>query len=231
MSAPPQIDVWICRLDAADDRLSKWRKLLSPDELERSARFVFPHDRAKFVAARGQLREILSRYVCIPPHRIEFEYGPHGKPYIRSAVGSLQFNMSHSAYLAAIAISTTEEVGVDIEQIRPAKEDIAERYFSAAECAALNQLSHADRLRGFYNVWTRKEAVIKALGCGLSMPLRSFDVSVGEHEAVRFERLGDDVHAGENWVLTAFEPHPGFVGALAVPTRSQSIDLKLLTCE
>lgn len=229
MPEDPHIDVWICRLDAGDRHLANWRRLLSTDEVERCNRFVFQHDRQKFIAARGQLRQILARYVEIKPELLQFGYATHGKPYLPARINDIHFNLSHSSFLAAIAVSRVKEVGIDIEEIRPIKEDIAKRFFSEAENEGLGRLPPDDRLRGFYNVWTRKEALIKALGSGLSTPLDSFDVSVDDREEVRVRGACADLQNGESWIISGFRPYPGFVGSLAVRAESRRMDVKFLT--
>jgi 4'-phosphopantetheinyl transferase len=176
----------------------------SPEELERAARFRLPRDRERFIACRSVLREILSTYLSIDPRRVEFTSNPHGK----LAVEGLYFNLSHSDDLAIIAVSRTREVGVDIERIRSdvAAEAIAARFFSPAEAAALAGLPPEDRHKAFFRLWTRKEAYVKAVGLGLSIPLSSFEITIGER--VEFRR------GGEGWEIESFEPAPGYAAAV-----------------
>src|SRR6185295_854197 len=112
----------------------------------------------------------------IPPEEIQFTYRAFGKPQILTSTpqaGPFNFNLAHSGSLALYAFTPIGEVGVDLELIRPefTGDDIAERFFSPAECACLNQLSAELRHKAFFNCWTRKEAFIKAMGMGMSLPL------------------------------------------------------------
>ena len=155
---------------------------LAEDEKARAARFIFDRDRDHFIAARGILRDLLSRYVECPAGTIKFAYGPQGKPALADpgSKSSVRFNLSHSHGLAVIAVGAGREVGIDVELLRPefAGEDIAKRYFSAREVRELAQLPVGSRTEAFFRCWTRKEAYIKARGEGLHVPLDSFSVSL-----------------------------------------------------
>jgi 4'-phosphopantetheinyl transferase len=110
--------------------------------------------------------------------------------------------------MAVYAVSRTREVGIDIEQINAqfAHDQIPERFFSAAEVAALRALPESLQIEAFFQIWTRKEAYVKARGLGLSLPLDSFDVSLGE--PARFLR------GTGGWSIESIEPAPGYAAAL-----------------
>lgn len=210
------IDLWTWPLSPGDGEIERLGALLSEDERARAARFVFDRHRERFIVARGRLRQILGGLVARPPEDLRFAYGDHGKPTLGGIHGAPHFNLSHSEDIAALAVSDLE-LGVDIEAVRPLKEDVAGRFFSAAEIAALAQLRESERLDGFYRCWTRKEAVIKALGTGLSLPLKSFDVSIGAAGA-RLLRLEGMRDAPRDWALANLDPAPGYAGAIACNT-------------
>jgi len=186
----------------------------------RARRFVFEQHRRHFIVGRGLLRLILSHYLEIEPGRLEFEYGPQGKPELAGAAASseLNFNLSHSGGLALYAVTYNRQIGVDIEAIRQLEdmEAIAYRFFSAAEYTALMALAPEERPVGFFNCWTRKEAYIKAVGDGLMYPLEKFDVSLQPGQAAKLLRVQNDPAAVSRWSLQHLEPAPGYVGALAV---------------
>jgi 4'-phosphopantetheinyl transferase len=126
------------------------------------------------------MRRILSRYLSAQPRELEFVYGPKGKPEL-SAVQNpdcVRFNLSHSGNLALLAVAKRQELGVDVEFVKTdfGGMEIAERFFSANEVRTLFALDAAERNAAFFACWTRKEAFIKAIGEGLSVPLDSFDV-------------------------------------------------------
>lgn len=177
-----EIHVWRAFLSVDQSLLQHLESTLAEDEKARAARFIFDRDRDHFIAARGILRHLLSRYVECPAGTIKFAYGPQGKPALADpgSKSSVRFNLSHSHGLAVIAVGAGREVGIDVELLRPefAGEDIAKRYFSAREVRELAQLPVGSRTEAFFRCWTRKEAYIKARGEGLHVPLDSFSVSL-----------------------------------------------------
>ena len=186
---------------------------LSPDELERAARFHFPQDRGRFIARRGILRQILSSYVGIPPAELKFQYAECGKPHLAekqinppSAIRHPQFSVSHSNGLALFAVSA-RPVGVDLEHIRSdfSFMDIARRFFHEEEIRYLDSLTVGDQPRAFFSLWTRKEAYLKALGLGLNA---SLSTRIMPDDA---EIIGQE---GEKWTLTDLEIGPDYSAAL-----------------
>ncbi len=222
-SAPPglplerdAVHVWHAGLSLPPDQLERLRQALSADERERAARFVFAKDRDRFVAARGILRDILGNYLGQPGGALRFEYGPYGKPALAGEPRGLRFNVSHSGDLALVAVTRGQEIGIDVEAVRPerADEQLARRFFSPREVAALLALPEAERGAAFFACWTRKEAYIKARGDGLSIPLDAFDVSLAPGEACALLRASGDDPA--RWALRALDTGPGYAAALAV---------------
>lgn len=213
------IDLWLFSRDIPDqNEHSQLAAHLSTEELERSARFLDPQDRHRYVVSRGRLREILSGYASISPQQIQFRYGEHGKPYLRDPA-SISFNLSHSRHLAAIAVSTQFDVGVDIERVRAVRPNLPERYFSAPEIAGLAELEKDAWQDAFFRCWTRKEAFIKALGEGMRQPLKSFSVTFRENEPAGLTWMADDAEAPDKWAFIDLAPAPGFAGAIALKTN------------
>jgi 4'-phosphopantetheinyl transferase len=214
---PDEVHVWRLSLDCEPAALLAFRDILSDDERVRADRFHFSRHRDHFTAGRGQLRTLLGRYLGRDPAGLCFQYNLQGKPSLPNPEGqALRFNLAHSHGLALLALSRQREVGIDVERVRPevACEDLAGRYFSPREVAALRSLPAELRRLAFFHCWTRKEAYIKAIGKGLSLPLDSFDVSVMADEAALLEARHED--EGRRWSLCALEVPDGFVGALAV---------------
>lgn len=200
--AENEIHVWRAPLDAMGDRLARLEAVLSRDERERAARFRFPDHRARFVAARGVLRNILAIHLSHAPDRLKFAYSEHGKPFvIEPADTRIEFNLSHSSGVAIYAVSRGLKVGVDIEFIKPEGSwlRIAEQYFSPEEAAELRSLQEGEMRNRFFELWSEKEAVLKAIGVGLRFPLSEKDTA--------------------KWTLARLAPTPGFAAALAFPTR------------
>ncbi|MDP9360613.1 MAG: 4'-phosphopantetheinyl transferase superfamily protein [Acidobacteriota bacterium] len=187
---------------------------LNDDERSRAARFVFERHRRRYIVAHTALRSILGAYTGRAPEKIELDASGHGKPFLRGE--ELQFNLSHSHEMAVFALSQ-HRVGIDIEHVRDLRDahQIADRFFSPEEVAELRNAPRADALETFFRCWTRKEAFIKALGEGLSIPLRSFGVSLHRDEPALL-RADDDPEARKRWRIANVEVAAGYVGAVAV---------------
>ncbi len=219
MNDPVEIGLWVWTLDVGAAERIRLATLLSSDEQARAARFVFDRDRERYIVGRGRLREVLARELGGDGAGLTFSYTEHGKPFLDGA--ALRFNLSHSEGVAALAVAHDVDLGVDVEFVRPLKEDIAARYFSRAEMAALAKLADGDQLEGFYRCWTRKEAVVKAIGEGLSRALDSFDVTVAKNAPASIERLEGD--EARHWKLEHFTSAAGFVGAIACRTAGAPV--------
>ena len=210
-----EIHVWRARLDCKEDVLRQFETTLAPDERVRANRFFFSQDRDDFVATRGILRELLGKYVKRPPATLKFDYSSHGKPSLCAEInqGQLEFNVSHSHGMALLAFAAKRHVGVDIELIVEdfGGEEIAARYFSRHEVAELKALPPDLRAAGFYLCWTRKEAYVKARGAGLSIPLKSFHVSLTPGHP-------EQLHSADSsrWSIHSLQSDAKYAGALVV---------------
>lgn len=213
-----EVHVWRAPLNYHDGRLERLHATLAPDERARAKRFHFERDRRHFIAARGSLREILSRYMGLSPDSLRFGYTSYGKPHLSAGCdgGGLCFNVSHSGELALYAVSRQREVGVDIERFRTDIEhrEIAAQFFSKQEIMALSALPARLQAEAFFLCWSRKEAYIKGIGEGLSLPLDSFDVSLTPGSPASLLAVRGDVREAARWTLCALEPGPGYHAAL-----------------
>jgi 4'-phosphopantetheinyl transferase len=210
------IHIWTLPTRAPEGMVRAFERCLAADEVERAARFRTENLRESFVAVHGALRYLLGHYLEVEPASVRFRYGPKGKPALEC--GGAHFNLSHSGCLAAIAVAGPDcEVGIDVEQARPLTdiEQIARRFFCAEEAAEILSLPEAERAQAFFRCWTRKEAFIKAIGDGLSLPLDSFRVSVHAGAPARFHHIGHDAAAARDWALHDLALAPGYAAALA----------------
>ena len=212
-----EVHVWCATLDISTESRTKHRNTLSPDEHTRVNGLVFERPLNQFIAARGILRVILGQYLNTSPANIEFEYGPQGKPFIKSNSTSLQFNVSHSENKAIYAIAQNAEVGIDIEKIHHIDDclKIAQRFFSPQEVSELNKQPSDELQTAFLTCWTRKESYIKAIGQGISMPLDKFSVSVSLNEPPKL--ISNELEPDElnKWTFTSIAPIDGYVGTVA----------------
>jgi 4'-phosphopantetheinyl transferase len=223
-----EVHLWAIQLDASDEDLTRCSSCLSVEEHNRAERFRFDRHRRDFMISHGVLRMLLSGYSETSPAGIKFSYGSKGKPALEDVTCSVRFNMSHSGRMAVYAFTTGCQVGVDVEQVRPVSdmEDIAVRFFSSEETAELKEVPEANRTQGFFNCWTRKEAFIKAVGDGLSLPLDAFHVSLKPSEPARLLSLAGDAQAAILWTLHHFVPARDYIGAVAYRDEAHLLRLK-----
>jgi 4'-phosphopantetheinyl transferase len=219
-----RIDLWTWPLEASRRETAALEAVLSANERCRASSFVLAEDRHRFIVGRARLRQVLARYVAMPPEALRFYYGAHGKPALSPSRFAPCFNLSHSAGLAALAIARCD-VGVDIEEVRPVDGAVAERFFSPGENAALRGLRGAAWRDAFYRCWTRKEAVVKALGKGLSLRLASFEVSVAR-SAPLLLRLEGCRDAASQWSIVDIALPRGLVGAIAARTMGRGVSVE-----
>jgi len=190
--AAQRFEVVVARLDAPPDEVRSLQASLCPHERQRAQRFRCEPHRRRFIVARGRLRQLLAARLDLTPEAVEFAYGANGKPRVLN----LHFSVSHCDDVALFAFSQASEIGVDVEAIRPIREAdaIAAQFFSPSE----RLVCEMEKPLGFLRCWTRKEALVKGIGEGLSLPLERFDVA----------------HA-PGWRLHSFFPLPGFIAAVA----------------
>jgi 4'-phosphopantetheinyl transferase len=213
-----EVHVWQRRLECPPLEVEFYRQVLSPDEVTRARRFRFDSDRNEFIVGRGTLRTLLGQYLSVPPNDLHFSYSAFGRPCVvdHKAAAALDFNISHSGGMALLAFARGRQIGVDIERVRQdfMIGEIADRFFSAAERAALRELPEDQRHAAFFRCWTRKEAFIKALGEGLSHPLDQFDVSLNPNTPAALLATRPDANEAQRWTLWDIEVPYDYVAAL-----------------
>ncbi len=220
---PEALDLWLVEQDEIRDSslLAAYRDLLSPEERERHVRFVFERHRHQFLVARALVRSGLSRYAAIDPRDWTFENNRYGRPRISGPAGAppLEFNLSHTEGMIALVVGRAgREFGVDVEDCERQGQtvEIADRFFSASESAALRSLPRERQRRRFFDYWTLKEAYIKARGMGLSLPLDQFSyhLDAGPAISISFGSGIPDDPAG--WQFAQFAPNPRHLVGVAV---------------
>jgi len=213
-----EVHVWRASLQCEAGETQEFLDYLSEDERARAGRFCIEEARGHFIVGRALLRAILGRYLGVEPSRLRFSYGSHGKPALAPewAAASLCFNMSDSHGLALYAVARRRELGVDLERIRPgvACERIARRHFAEAEVKSLLALPESARREAFFACWSRKEAYTKAIGQGLSFPLRDIVVSLSPGEPAAILNVRGEPEAARRWSLRALKPDPCYAAAL-----------------
>jgi 4'-phosphopantetheinyl transferase len=219
---PAAVHIWRVLLPDFFGKKNDLRALLNVDEGNRADRFKFAIHQDRFIIARALLRKILNLYTGIPPESIKFDYGNRGKPYLSENRHHLQFNLSHSEDWAVYAIAKDAEIGIDVEKNRDHfKESVAKRFFSQQEYQELIQLPYAKQAQAFYQIWVKKEAVIKVLGDGLSMPLSDFSV---RYDFQNEHILIEDPHHFCELQLHSFNIDITYPAAVAVKSGFNSVE-------
>lgn len=215
--------VFLFALDLTEMQRGRLTPLLDAEETARAARFRFDRDRQRFIAAHGQVRQILGRALHTHPDRLTFTRNDYGKPALNAA--ALSFNLSHSggAGLLAVACGPANRIdlGVDIEWTGREVDvlGIASHYFNPIETAALTALPAEAQRTFFYDTWTGKEAYIKAHGEGLTIPLSSFTVLRKPGEPAQL------IAPEPGWTLYPLTPGPEYSAALV-----SQVPLQGFTC-
>lgn len=237
------IDLWCTYIgEIRDDSLwLRYDALLRPDERARQARFRFARDQRRYLVTRALVRTALSRYAAVRPEEWTFSAGAHGRPQITSPlpVPALEFNISHSADLVMLGVTSGRTLGIDAESFEARDADIAglDRYFAPEESAALLALAPAERRRRFFELWTLKESYIKARGMGLAIALDAFRFELTGARGLTLHmrpQLGD---SPQRWRLWQLDPRPGYLAAVCaargeeVPPRIIVREVVPLACE
>lgn len=215
--SPNSVHIWQLPL------LESQPDFLSLDERARAARFRFERDRMRWSAARSMLRQCLAQYAHQAPKSLRFGYTSHGKPFLADHP-EITFNLSHAGDYGLLAVTSGQEVGVDIELIRPDFADpaVARHFFSAAEQSQLAHLSTEKYTMAFFTCWTRKEAYIKARGEGLSHQLKDFDVAVEPAATDLLMATRPQAREKDYWQMQPVNVPDGYVAAVVVSVSFQN---------
>ena len=196
-----EVHVWKFRLNVPQETVEKLAQQLSPGERLRAEQMRFEKDWRALIVSRGVLRGLLGTYLRLPPSSLEFHYNAYGKPFLSPVrAQAIEFNVSHSGERALFAFAREVSVGVDLEAIRPLTDlaGMVTTCLAPSEQERFGALPADQRLTSFFQVWTRKEALSKAIGTGIldaRLNLESLD---------------------RQWQLRDVDTGPGFAAALAV---------------
>ena len=191
---------------------------LSSLELARRDQFRLPEDRRDYTLAHDLLRRTLSRYAGVQPNEWNFKAGPYGKPFITSPpiASKLSFSLSHTRGLVACGVAAGREVGLDVERTdRELDIDgLAEQFFSSCEVNALRRYDGESRKVAFIELWTLKEAFVKAIGRGLSQPLNTFTFDLDRESPILLSPAAEE--KALFWQFAVYAPSPSTRMAVAV---------------
>ena len=213
---PNQIDIWQFNLDA---NIKTAKNILDFNQQQRADRFHFSHHRQRFIIAHAMVRIILAKYLKKNPRQLTFLYHSHGKPALQDT-SNVEFNLSHSKNLALLAVGLNQPMGIDVEFFSARSyEGIGKHIFSEQELHSLQELPLSLKPLGFFNLWTQKEALIKACGLGLSYPTKEFNVPI--FPATR-ETISDPLHH-KIWQMLSFTPQAACHASLCMEKNINAV--------
>lgn len=125
---------------------------------------------------------------CGEGRKPELIEGAHGKPFLKE-YPQIQFNISHCMGLAVLAVGDCS-VGVDVEYVRPYREPLLKRVLSEAEIWQMEEAEESGREELFFRFWTLKESYVKAVGCGITVPLQEISFQIGVDGEIVCEKTG-----------------------------------------
>ncbi len=196
---------------------------LSDEEKSRADRFRFREDAIHWIACRANLRQILGQAIRTPPHQVPLVYSEHGKPVLAPPYDSLHFNLSHCADRAIVALCTDGPLGVDLESLDRAREllECETSFCHPGEISAL-PVERTARASQLLRIWTAKEAVLKALGTGLSHPPETVRIHFRQSTATA---VSDQALAGIDSQRLHELEHPALVCHRAVVSAPHSVSV------
>ncbi len=220
-----EVHIWRVSFSVSSSKIARFRAFLSADEIERANKFHFEIDRNRYIVTRGQLRFLLGKYLKRQADSFIFQYNKYGKPALSNS--AMHFNVSHSHEMGMLIFDQKYEVGVDIEWMRKdfGGIKIAERFFSADEINELKLLPEEQQQQGFFNCWSRKEAYIKALGKGLSIPLAKFSVNLSPEKEAALLSTSHEPQALHKYRLFAVKADSSYAAAVVVHINRKQLKL------
>lgn len=226
-SDDPEIHLWIINHYSHVEHYLSYRELLSEEEKYKERQFATDALRKRFAISRAVLRMLLQSYLSKPNGVIEFLYGKQGKPSLANKSIGLEFNLSHSHDLIIYGFARGFPIGVDIEYINPNIRcyNLGNIALSISERALFHQLDQDQKSMAFYRAWTRKEAVLKADGIGLSKPLEDIEVTFLASEKPQVISIDGDINQATIWSLHNIEGISDYCGAIAAKTSSNNMKI------
>jgi len=187
-----------------------------------------------FLASHAALRLALATYRGTPAHELAFETGSGGRPELAWSSGAppIRFNLTHTSGLFAVSLTRRVACGVDAERLSTGAVDdsLLSAILSPFELARLSTLTRNEATAAFHRLWTRKEAVLKALGLGLKVDPRC--VLVGDEDELAFVNDATvEPRSRTGWQVRTFQPTPDHVVSVAIGSVTEALRPLLIELE
>jgi 4'-phosphopantetheinyl transferase len=214
-----ECSVWWATPLTPDDELLG---LLDPAERTRYRAYRKPEDQRRFLTGRVLARTVVGQRLRISPGAVALDAScpdcgkPHGRPRVVGA--GLELSLTHAGDRVGLALTSGVPVGLDVEATgRSSGDDLIRYSLTDREHAAVSALPPEARATAFFTYWTRKEAVMKATGLGLKLPLRSITLSP-PGEPPRVLTASDGAVDPTATTIVDLYPGPGYLAAVALLT-------------
>jgi 4'-phosphopantetheinyl transferase len=228
-----EIHIWRVGLERQENAIKRFERLLSSDERLRSGQFHFEHLRQRYIITHGALRVILAGYCGRPPEALQFGHGRFGKPFLVDPPGVLEFNISHSDDLSLIAVTAGQSVGIDVEKVRQLQslDLILNRYFSVEERRYIDSTPEPKQTQAFFTLWTRREAVAKALSLNLEAALMKIQVPLypfgGKIVVSHFGGIEGNIgNIGHSWYIRDLKFGADYRSAVCVEGKTCDLSIR-----
>ena len=213
-----ELHIWRTKISENTKYLNDYWSLLTQYEQIQAKSFYFIKDRNRYIVTRAILRKLLKGYLgSVQSKNILFEQTKYGKPYLHHSMNitNIKFNLSHSNDCIVYVFSKNIDVGIDIEYINKDLiiDDIVEHCCSNQEQIELQKLFNDNKYAYFYKLWVIKEALVKAMGLGLSFDLRQMHINFAENKLINAINVIDSSKLC--WTLDMFSTYNGYYSAFA----------------
>lgn len=190
---------------------------LSEEEITRAQQYLLPFDKSRYLISRVILKRLLSRFLNMDEQEIQFRYGKNGKPFLFGN-SDLQFNISHSGDAFVMGFTLEKEIGIDVESLQriPNISALESFLFTPAELKSFQRLNQNLQPEAFISSWTRKEALLKASGDGLTKAMNTLDLSSIKDKHFSIETANEFPENKTDWFLESYSLMDNYRGAVAV---------------
>jgi len=223
---PNSVDIWLVYPQdiVASELLEHYAALLSDEERKRKDRFHFPKHRHFYLVTRALEKSLLSRYTGIAAADLRFDRNAYGKPQLRQPAEAdpLHYNISHTDQLIMMACYRSGSIGIDLESPQRDVDHtaIAPLCFTPAELTLIEkQTTAVAQTHQFFEFWTLKEALIKAVGKGMSIPLHSIAFDLTQPGHIDYRDENDKEHG--SWHAFTFEADEDHLAAVCIPVKAE----------
>jgi 4'-phosphopantetheinyl transferase len=219
------IELWL--VDVRGEDIERCSLILDDAELSRAQRYKIDRVRHRFIVARATLRRVLARYLAIKVEHVVFTLGEYGKPFLSSQLEhqGLVFNLSHSVDMLAIVVGSNQQLGVDIERHKSISSlsGLVHKCFSENELDYWQNLPESTKQSAFYDIWTRKEAFVKAVGRGVALGMNQCVTRPENPE--KFTGIPEAYGRAADWQIINFVTPKYYSGAIV--TNNLHVDLRV----